>query len=39
VTDAERTARDADSATVISEDGVRQSRLDLLSAIGRFPSL
>jgi len=39
VTDAERTARDADSATVIAEDGVRQSRLDLLSAIGRFPSL
>ncbi len=37
VTDAERTARDADSAAVVAEDGVRQSRLDLLAAIGRFP--
>ncbi|HVO19664.1 MAG TPA: TolC family protein [Anaeromyxobacter sp.] len=37
VTDAERTARDADSAAVIAEDAVRQSRLDLLSAVGRFP--
>jgi outer membrane protein TolC len=38
VIDAERTARDADSATVIAEDAVRQSRLDLLAAIGRFPA-
>jgi outer membrane protein TolC len=37
VTDAERTARDADSAAVIAEDAVRQSRLDLLTAVGRFP--
>ena len=37
VTDAERTARDADSTAVIAEDAVRQSRLDLLSAVGRFP--
>lgn len=37
VTDAERTARDADSAAVIAEDSVRQSRLDLLAATGRFP--
>jgi outer membrane protein TolC len=37
VTDAERTARDADSAAVIAEDAVRQSRLDLLAATGRFP--
>jgi outer membrane protein TolC len=37
VTDAERTARDADSAAVVSEDGVRQSRLSLLAAIGGFP--
>jgi outer membrane protein TolC len=37
VTDAERTARDADSAAVVAEDGVRQSRLDLLAATGRFP--
>ncbi len=37
VTDAERTARDADSAAVVAEDGVRQSRLDLLAAVGRFP--
>lgn len=37
VTDAERTARDADSLAVIAEDGVRQSRLDLLSAVGGFP--
>lgn len=37
VTDAERTARDADGAAVVAEDGVRQSRLDLLAATGRFP--
>jgi outer membrane protein len=38
VTDAERTARDADTAAVVAEDAVRQSRLDLLAAVGRFPS-
>jgi len=37
VTDAERRARDADSAVVISEDNVRQARLDLLVAAGQFP--
>jgi outer membrane protein TolC len=37
VTDAERTARDADSTAVVAEDAVRQSRLDLLAAVGRFP--
>ncbi len=37
VTDAERTARDADTAAVVAEDAVRQSRLDLLAAVGRFP--
>jgi outer membrane protein len=38
VTDAERTARDADTAAVVAEDAVRQSRLDLLAAVGRFPN-
>jgi outer membrane protein len=37
VTDAERTSRDADSAAVVAEDAVRQSRLDLLAAVGKFP--
>ncbi|HYD40966.1 MAG TPA: TolC family protein [Anaeromyxobacter sp.] len=37
VTDAERTARDADGAAVVAEDAVRQARLDLLAATGRFP--
>ncbi|HEX7508987.1 MAG TPA: TolC family protein [Polyangia bacterium] len=37
VIDAERRARDADSAVVISEDTVRQARLDLLVAAGQFP--
>jgi outer membrane protein len=37
VTDAERTARDADGTAVVAEDAVRQSRLDLLSATGKFP--
>lgn len=38
VTDAERTARDADGAAVVAEDAVRQARLDLLAAAGRFPA-
>jgi outer membrane protein TolC len=38
VTDAERTARDADSAAVVAEDAVRQARLDLLAATGKFPA-
>jgi outer membrane protein len=37
VIDAERRARDADSAAVIAEDAVRQARLDLLVAAGQFP--
>lgn len=37
VTDAERRARDADTAVVIAEDTVRQARLDLLVAAGQFP--
>jgi outer membrane protein TolC len=37
VIDAQRRARDADTAVAIAEDQVRQSRLDLLTALGRFP--
>ncbi|MET0390772.1 MAG: TolC family protein [Polyangiales bacterium] len=37
VVDAERRARDADTAVVIAEDGARQARLSLLAATGRFP--
>jgi outer membrane protein len=37
VIDAERQARDADTAAAIAEDAVRQARLDLLAAAGRFP--
>jgi outer membrane protein TolC len=37
VVDAERRARDAETAAIIAEDGVRQGRLDLLAALGRFP--
>jgi outer membrane protein len=37
VIDAERRARDADSAVVVAEDNVRQARLDLLVAAGQFP--
>ncbi len=37
VIDAERRARDADTAAVIAEDTVRQARLDLLAAAGQFP--
>jgi outer membrane protein TolC len=37
VIDAERRARDADTAVVIAEDSVRQARLDLLAAAGQFP--
>lgn len=37
VIDAERRARDADSAAVIAEDNARQARLDLLIAAGQFP--
>lgn len=37
VTDAERTARDADTSVVIAEDALRQAELDLLASTGRFP--
>jgi outer membrane protein TolC len=37
VIDAERSARDADTAVAVVEDLLRRSRLDLLLALGRFP--
>jgi len=37
VIDAERTARDAESAATIAEDALRRARLNLLVALGRFP--
>jgi outer membrane protein len=37
VIDAQRRARDAETAAVIAEDAVRQARLELLVATGRFP--
>jgi outer membrane protein TolC len=37
VIDAERTARDAETAATNAEDAVRRARLDLLVALGRFP--
>jgi outer membrane protein TolC len=37
VIDAERTARDAETAVAVAEDGARQARLDLVAATGRFP--
>ena len=37
VIDAERRARDAETAAAIAEDSARQARVDLLSASGRFP--
>lgn len=37
VIDAQRSARDADAAAEIAEDAVRRARLDLLTALGRFP--
>jgi outer membrane protein TolC len=38
VIDAQRRSRDADTAVAQAEDRARQARLDLLVAIGRFPS-
>jgi outer membrane protein len=35
--DAQRESRDADAAAAIAEDRLRQARLDLLVALGRFP--
>jgi outer membrane protein TolC len=37
VIDAQRRARDAETAAAIAEDALRRARLDLLVAIGRFP--
>lgn len=37
VIDAERSARDADTAAAAAEDILRRARLDLLLALGRFP--
>jgi outer membrane protein TolC len=37
VIDAERSARDADTAAAAAEDTLRRARLDLLMALGRFP--
>lgn len=37
IIDAERRARDADTAAAVAEDAARQARLDLLAACGRFP--
>lgn len=37
VIDAERTARDAETAVAVAEDDARQARLDLLAATGHFP--
>jgi outer membrane protein len=37
VIDAERSARDADAAVAIAEDQLRRARLELLTALGRFP--
>ncbi len=37
VIDAQRSARDAESAVVIAEDALRRATLDLLTALGRFP--
>jgi outer membrane protein TolC len=37
VIDAEGRARDADTAAAVAEDTLRRSRLELLTALGRFP--
>ncbi len=37
VIDAERSARDADTAVAAGEDTLRRARFDLLLALGRFP--
>ena len=37
VIDAQRQARDVETAAAIAEDALRRARLDLLVAIGRFP--
>lgn len=37
VVDAERRARDADLAVAVAEDTLRRARLEVLTAVGRFP--
>ena len=37
VIDAQRQARDEDSAAAVAQDVVQRARLDLLTALGRFP--
>lgn len=37
VIDAQRSARDADSAAAFADDAVRRAKLELLVAVGRFP--
>jgi outer membrane protein TolC len=37
VIDAERRARDADTTVAVAEDTLRRGRLELLTALGRFP--
>ena len=37
VIDAERTARDAETAVAVAEDNARQARVDLLSATDHLP--
>ena len=37
VIDAERSARDAETAVAVAEDTLRRARLELLTALGRFP--
>jgi outer membrane protein TolC len=37
VIDAERRARDSDTAVAVAEDTLRRARLELLTALGRFP--
>jgi outer membrane protein len=37
VIDAERSARDADTAVAVAEDTLRRARLELIAAVGRFP--
>ena len=38
VIDAQRSSRDQEAFVALAEDAVRQARLDLLVALGRFPS-
>ena len=37
VIDADRSARDAETAVAVAEDTLRRARLELLTALGRFP--